>query len=326
MSASNLQALVFNIRFEAKDIISIELRPARPDVVFPTTEAGAHIDLHLGNGLVRSYSLTNPGDENRYVIAVLNDKNSRGGSSYLHQQLRVGQVIEISAPRNFFRLNETAGHSVLLAGGIGITPIYAMLQRLLDLGNSVELIYCARNQDEAAYFENIKALTKHTATRKKPITVQYHFDGEKGGPPDLTHLLAGRTLDTHFYCCGPGPMLDAYEKACKALGKVNVHLERFSAAKDMPQVTTDSYSVELKRSGKTVQVPSGVSLLDALLQAGLKPDFSCREGVCGSCEIKVISGEVDHRDQILTNQERAANKSMMICVSVCRSGVLVLDA
>jgi len=326
MSSPNLQALVFNLRYEAKGIVSIELRPARPDVVFPATEAGAHIDLHLGNGLGRSYSLTNPGDAQRYVIAVLNDRNSRGGSRYVHEQLRVGQVIEISAARNHFRLNETAEHSVLLAGGIGITPIYAMLQRLLDLGSSVELIYCARNRDEAAYIENIKTLTKHTATRKTPITVQYHFDGEKGVPPNLTHLLAGRPLGTHFYCCGPGPMLDAYEKACEALGQVHVHLERFSAAKEMPQVTTDSYSVELKKSGKTVQVPSGVSLLDALLQAGLKPDFSCREGVCGSCEIKVISGEVDHRDQILTKQEKAANKSMMICVSGCRSGILVLDA
>lgn len=144
----------------------------------------------------------------------------------------MGQVIEISAPRNFFRLYETAGHSVLLAGGIGITPIYAMLQHLLDLGSSVELISCARNRDEAAYIENIKALTKHTATSRTPITVRYHFDGGKGGPPDLMHFLGGRPLGTHFYYCGPGTMLDAYEKACDALDQVHVQLERFSAARD----------------------------------------------------------------------------------------------
>jgi ferredoxin-NADP reductase len=326
MHAPTQQALIFNIRYEAKEIISIELRPARSDVLFDTAEAGAHIDLHLANGLVRSYSLTNPGDLDRYVIAVLNDKHSRGGSSYVHQQLRVGQSIEISTPRNNFSLNENAEYSVLLAGGIGITPIYSMLQRLLVLGRSVELIYCARNREEAAYIEHIKALTRHTEARKNLIAVHYHFDEEKGAPPDLTHLLAGRPLQTHFYCCGPGLMLNAYEKACKALGQVHIHLERFSAAKELPQALTESYSVELKRSGKTVHVPSGVSLLDALLQAGLKPDFSCREGVCGSCEIKVISGEVDHRDQILTKQEKAANKSMMICVSSGRSGHLVLDA
>lgn len=326
MSSPNLQALVFNLRYEAKGIVSIELRPARPDVVFPAAEAGAHIDLHLGNGLVRSYSLTNPGDAQRYVIAVLNDRNSRGGSRYVHEQLRVGQVMEISAARNHFRLNETAEHSVLLAGGIGITPIYAMLQRLLALGRSVELVYCARNRDEAAYVEGIEALAKNTQAGKASLSVRLHFDDEQGAAPDLKQLLAGRPLDTNFYCCGPGPMLDAYEKACEALGQVHVHLERFAAAKEVPQAVAGTYCVELKKSGKTVQVPPGVSLLDVLLQAGLKPDFSCREGVCGACETKVLSGEVDHRDQILTRQEKAANKSMMICVSGCRSGTLVLDA
>lgn len=326
MSSSNLQALVFNRRYEAKGIVSVELRPARPGVVFPAIEAGAHIDLHLGNGLVRSYSLTNPGDEQRYVIAVLNDRNSRGGSRYVHEQLRVGQVIEISAARNHFRLNETAEHSVLLAGGIGVTPIYAMLQRLLALGRSVELIYCARTRDEAAYVTSIEALARDTEAGKALRSIRLHFDDEQGAAPDLKQLLAGRPPGTNFYCCGPGPMLDAYEKACEALGQVHVHLERFAAAKDVPQALAGTYCVELKKSGKTVQVPPGTSLLDALLQAGLEPDFSCREGVCGACETKVLSGEVDHRDQILTRQEKAANKSMMICVSGCRSGTLVLDA
>lgn len=325
MSSQTLQALVFNLRYEAKGIVSVELRSADPDVVFPAAGAGAHIDLHLGNGLVRSYSLTNPGDESRYVIAVLNDRNSRGGSRYMHEQLRVGQVITISFPRNHFKLEETAAHSVLVAGGIGVTPIYAMLQRLVALSRPVDLVYCARTRSEAAFLEAIDALVATGHAGQVRISTHFHFDDEQGKAPDLNRLLAGRAQDTHFYCCGPGPMLDAYERACEALGQTHVHLERFAATPAPPQELAAAYCVELKKSGKILQVSPGVSVLDAMLQAGLTPDFSCREGVCGACETKVISGEVEHRDAILTTQEKAANKSMMICVSSCRSGKLVLD-
>lgn len=326
MTSTFLRALVFNLRHEAKDVVSVELRPVLPDIVFPVAEAGAHIDLHLGNGLVRSYSLTNPGDEARYVVAILKDRKSRGGSRFVHEQLRVGQVIEISLPRNHFKLIEEAKHSVLLAGGIGITPIYAMLQQLLALGRSVELIYCARNREEAAYVQAITSLAGKAQGDHAPLSIHLHFDDEQGAAPNLMQLLAGRSLDTHFYCCGPSPMLDSYKNACEALGQTHIHLERFAAEKNALQATADAYQVELIKSGRTLQVPSGVSLLDALLQAGLTPEFSCREGVCGSCETNVVSGDIDHRDQILTKQEKAANKSMMICVSTCRSGILVLDA
>ena len=322
MSASNLQALIFNIRYEAKGIISIELRPLTPQVLFPIADAGAHLDLHLGNGLVRSYSLTNPGAEQSYVIAVLYDPKSRGGSRFIHEQLRVGQVVEISAPRNHFRLDETAAQSVFVAGGIGITPIYAMLLKIRELAMPVELIYCARSRDDAAFVRDIEALKVGAAY----VSVHYHFDAEEGAPPDLQKLLAGRSAETHFYCCGPAPMMNAFEQACATLGAVHIHLERFAATDVQPQAI-NGYSVELKKSGMTIQVPAGVSLLDAMIQAGLKPDFSCREGVCGSCETKVISGDVNHHDQILTKQEKADNKSMMVCVSGCRSGsLLVLDA
>lgn len=326
LPSSNLQAFVFNQTYEAKGIISVELRPIHPKGLFPAAEAGAHVDLHLGNGLVRSYSVTNPGDERRYVIAVLNDKNSRGGSRYIHEKLRVGQDIEICVPRNHFKLDEAATHSVLLAGGIGVTPIYAMFQRLLSLDRSVEFIYCARSREEAAYVERITSLATSGSTSKTPPYIRLHFNDEKGAAPDLERLLAGRPLDTHFYCCGPSPMLDAYEKACQALGQVHMHMERFSATKEVAPPEAGTYYVELRKSGRTLRVLPGVSLLDSLLQAGLKPDFSCREGICGACETKVISGEVDHHDHILTKQEKAANKSMMICVSSCRSGTLVLEA
>ena len=259
------------------------------------------------------------------LVAVLNDRNSRGGSRHVHEQLRVGQTIAIGAPRNHFRLDETAPKSVLLAGGIGITPVVAMLRRLSELQKPAHLIYCARSRHEAAFVAEIDALVSASPSL---LSVQYHFDDEAGAPPDLPRLLDGHGADTHFYCCGPGPMLDAYERACEQLGQAHVHLERFAAtaAPVAPSVPAAGYSVELRKSGITVQVAPGVALLDALLDAGLNPEYSCREGVCGACETRVISGDVDHRDHLLSKQERAASKSMMICVSGCRSGSLVLDA
>lgn len=326
MSSSTLQALVFNVRYEAPGVVSVELRPLALATAFPSVEAGAHIDLHLGDGLVRSYSLTNPGDTHRYVVAILNDKNSRGGSRFVHERLRVGQTIPIGAPRNHFRLDEAAPRSVLLAGGIGITPVYAMLQRLAALQRPAHLIYCARSRAEAAFLAEIDALVGSGA--RHGLSAQCHFDDEQGVPPDLVRLLDGHAPDTHFYCCGPGPMLDAYEHACEQLGQTHVHLERFAAPASAaaPEVTVTGYTVELRKSGRTVRVAPGMALLDALIDAGLNPDYSCREGVCGACETKVIAGDVDHRDLLLTTQERTANKSMMICVSGCRSDCLVLDA
>ncbi len=321
MSSPTLNALVHTMRYEADGIVSVEFRPATPDVEFPAFEAGSHIDLHLPNGLVRSYSLCNPAsDRQRYVVGVLNDRKSRGGSRYVHQQLRVGMTLPISAPRNNFRLEEGAARSVLVAGGIGVTPIWCMLQRLVSIGKPVELIYCARTAKEAAFREAIEALAA-----EKSVRLTWHFDDEQGGPPDLAALLAGKGADSHYYCCGPAPMLDAFEKACERLGCSNAHIERFAAVHVEAPSATQSYMVECAKSGKTVEVPPGKSILDSLIDAGLSPDHSCKEGICGACETKVLAGEVEHRDGILTERERASNKTMMICVSGCRRGPLVLD-
>lgn len=326
MSRVTLDAFVHTVRYEAEGIISLELRPALGEVSFPPFEAGSHIDLHLPNGLVRSYSLLNPTtDRDRYVIGVLNDRNSRGGSHCVHQQLRVGMTLPISTPRNNFALHESATHSVLLAGGIGVTPMLSMLERLTALGRPVDFIYCARSRKEAAFVERVNALAADGAIR-----LTWHFDDEQGEPPNLAALLTGRPSDTHFYCCGPGPMLNAFERACERLNYAHTHIERFAAAPVNEQATPGSesmqgYRVELRRSEKILEVPAGMSLLDALLKAGVSHDYSCREGVCGSCEVKVIDGEVDHRDSVLTKSEREANKSMMACVSGCKRGMLVLD-
>ena len=321
MSSPTLNALVHTMRYEADGIVRVEFRPASPEVDFPAFEAGSHIDLHLPNGLVRSYSLCNPStDRQRYVVGVLNDRKSRGGSRYVHQQLRVGMTLAISQPRNNFRLEEGAAHSVLVAGGIGVTPIWCMLQRLAAIGKPAELIYCARSRKESAFGEAIAALAA-----EKGIALTWHFDEEKGGPPDLAGLLGGKGADSHYYCCGPTPMLDNFEKTCAQLGLANAHIERFAAVHVEAPSATQSYLVECARSGKTVEVPPGKSILDSLIDAGLNPDHSCKEGVCGACETKVLDGEVDHHDGILTKLERASNKTMMICVSGCKRGPLVLD-
>lgn len=320
MSIPLLQTIVYQIRHEANGILSIELRPASDDVSFPVFEAGAHIDLHLGNGLTRSYSLLNPvTDRQRYVVAVLNDRNSRGGSRYVHEQLRVGSTLSISAPRNNFRLEEAAERSVLVAGGIGVTPMLCMLRRLVQLGRPVDFIYCARSRQEAAFIDEVDRLAKQGGAQ-----LRYHFDVEQGKAPNLDRLLGGYAEGTHFYCCGPAPMLDSFEKACAEEGYEHVHVERFSAV-PAEGGRQEGYVVELRRTGKVVEVAAGVSLLDALLTAGLRPEYSCKEGVCGACETRVLSGDVEHRDSILTKQERTANRSMMICVSGCRKGPLVLD-
>ena len=308
------------MRWEAEGILSVELRPASRTVVFPPFDAGSHIDLHLANGLSRSYSLCSPpGDDQRYVVGVALDRNTRGGSRFVHQQLRVGQTLAISPPRNNFRLHEDAPRSLLVSGGIGITPIWAMLQRLAALGRPAELVYCARSRQEAAFVEAINGLVG------PQLSVVWHFDDEQGRPPDLGALLQGRPADGHFYCCGPGPMLDAFEATCQRLGYANAHIERFAAAPVVDSGPAQGFVVRLHKTGREVVVPPDQSILDALIDAGLDPDHSCKEGVCGACETAVLEGSPDHHDGILTQQEREAGKTMMICVSRCKGERLVLD-
>jgi len=322
-----LQASVHALRREAQDIISVELRP--PGAVLdgesdhsplPAFTPGAHIDLHLPNGLIRNYSLCNNSeDSGRYVLGVLRDRASRGGSRCVHHDLRIGMDLTISAPRNHFELDESAEHSVLIAGGIGITPLLCMARRLHRLQASFEMLYFARDRQHAAFLPELKALG---------MPLHVHFDADAGGPPDLKALLARRAPDAglHHYACGPTPMLDAFESICAELGHINPHLERFSAQEvKASDDARDSYTVELRKSGKFIEVSNGKSLLDTLLAAGIQVESSCCEGICGTCETRVLAGEPDHRDSVLTAKERASNRTMMVCVSGCKSDVLVLD-
>lgn len=308
-------AFVRGLRYEAKNIISVELAPVG-DSHFEPFDAGSHIDLHLPNGLVRSYSLLSSPEEDCYVIGVLHDSNSQGGSAYIHNELKIGQELKISKPRNNFKVDEAAKHSVLVAGGIGITPIYCMLVKLLTLGNSVELIYCARSRAEAAYIKQLEKLN---------IKITWHFDDEKTCIPNLEEYLAGHDTATHFYCCGPVAMLECFEAACKKLGYNNSHVEYFAAKEIAEPVASHGYTVELAKSAMILDVPAGGSLIEVLETAGVLINTACRQGICGACETKVLGGIPDHRDSVLSPRQKAANDVMMVCVSGCKSDKLILD-
>jgi tetrachlorobenzoquinone reductase len=312
------------IRSEARDVVSLHLGPAS-QIRFPPFEPGAHIDLWLGNGLVRSYSLVNaPEDSDRYVVAVLKEPGSRGGSRFVHETLRVGDIINISAPRNTFPLDDDDGTSVLLAGGIGITPIYCMMRHLVRSARPVHLIYCSRARDNAAFSDAIESL----ATTHKNLKVVWHFDSEEGGPPSLVHLLQSHGPEANYYCCGPTAMIDAFSAACASLDYRKTHIERFSRSAALtPDPKDSAFVVELARTGISLSVGADESILDAMINAGLSPDFSCKEGICGTCEMAVLSGEIEHRDEILSEDERRSGHTMMICVSRCKGkGPLVLDS
>jgi len=314
-----MQVRVKRISYEAESINSYELVALAGGELVPFT-AGSHLDLHLPNGMIRSYSLVNDQSErSRYVIAVNNDAASRGGSRFIHETLRAGDVITISHPRNNFALQENARHSVLIAGGIGITPLVSMIRRLEALGRSWELFYAARTRFTAAFLDELAALRPDVDSR-----LHLNFDHE---PPsrmfDLSMIVKDAPSDAHLYCCGPGPMLEAFEAATHDRPAEQVHVEYFKA-KEKP-AAEGGFAVRLARSNQTIMVEAGKTILSALLDAGITVNYACTEGVCGTCETRVIAGIPDHRDLFLGREEHAANNTMMICCSGSKSGTLVLD-
>lgn len=315
---ATLRMRVQAIADEAPDVRAIELR-ACDGQPLPAFTAGAHIDVRTGSGIVRSYSLLNSQDQrDRYVIGVYRDPDSRGGSRWLHDQLAAGDVLEVGPPRNDFALCESAGHSVLIAGGIGITPILSMVRRLQAIGRSWQVVYAVRSRSRAAFLEPLRELAAGDAGR-----LQLHVDEEEGGRLlDLASLVASAPPGTHFYSCGPGPMLEAYKRATASLPPEQVHLEYFGA--DVAPAA-GGFAVVLAKSGRKVPVPAGISILAALGAAGVYVPRVCEQGVCGTCETKVLAGVPDHRDLFLTPTEQAAGKTILICCSGSLTDELVLD-
>ncbi|MGN6232471.1 MAG: PDR/VanB family oxidoreductase [Trinickia sp.] len=302
----------------ATDIFAFEL--VHPDgAPLPAFSAGAHIDVTLPNGLVRQYSLCNdPLDTHRYVIAVLRDANSRGGSIAMHA-LEAGGLLEISEPKNHFPLHGEARHSLLLAGGIGVTPIMSMAETLSCAGASFEMHYCTRSAARTAFRDRL-------ADARFAQSVHLYFDdAQDGGRLQLDALLARASRDTHLYVCGPSGFIAAAMEAAKAAGwdDANVHREFFAAAP--AQGGAGAFQVKLSSTGRVIDVAPDVTVIAALAQAGVEVPTSCEQGVCGTCLTRVLSGEPDHRDVYLLDEEKSANDRFLPCCSRSKSPMLVLD-
>lgn len=312
-----LSLRVSALRMVADAIRAVEL-VAADGAPLPGFTAGAHIDLKLPGDLSRSYSLTNgPETVDRYVIAVNRDAASRGGSVYIAETLEVGDVLQADPPRNTFPLAEAAESSAFFAGGIGITPILAMIRRLESWGKPWTLFYAARNRGSAAFVTELEALEA-----RSPGRVLFHFDEEAGKVMPLLKLAAGVPKAAHVYCCGPGKMIEAFKASAGWRPQENVHVERFAGAKARP---TAAFTVVLRRRALELHVPAGESIMQVLMDNGVPVAHSCREGVCGTCETLVLEGVPDHRDTVLSSRERESNALIMICCSGSKTDRLVLD-
>ena len=308
--------IIRTVRHEAADVVSLEL--AHPDgEALPEWQPGAHVDLHLPSGLVRSYSLHgDPGDPRAYRVAVLRAEAGRGGSTELHRIARPGGRITVGHPRNNFALGP-ASHYLFLAGGIGVTPLLAMVRDVAAAGLPWTFVYGGRSRRSMAFVEEIEALPGGDVQ----IVPQ-----DEAGLPDLAAAFTAAPDGAAVYCCGPAPMIAAVVSTGQATRPdIPVRLEYFSAAADHAREDDTAFDVVLARKKLTVHVPAGTSILDAVRPSCPDVMSSCEEGICSSCETEVLEGIPDHRDAILTPSERETNRYMMICVSRSRTARLVLD-
>jgi len=304
---------------EALDICSYELTPVDGQPL-PAFTAGAHIDVHLPDGLIRQYSLCNhPEERHRYLIGVLKDPASRGGSRSLHEQIRPGMRLLISEPRNLFTLAAEARRSLLFAGGIGITPILCMAEHLAQSGAAFALHYCARSKDRAAFVERLQ---------QSPYAdrVFLHFDEDPATSLDAARVLASPSDDLHLYVCGPGGFMQHILDTAKAQGwqEPNLHREYFAAAPTDTRAD-GCFSVKLARSGQVFEIPADRTVVQVLESHGVEISISCEQGVCGTCLTRVLEGVPEHRDMFLTEVEQACNDQFTPCCSRSRTPLLVLD-
>ncbi len=320
MNVSELRVRVFRKAIEAVDIATFE-RVNVDDRPLPAFSAGSHIDVHLPGGLTRQYSLCNdPSESHRYLIGVLRNAASRGGSRAMHEQVSEGDVLHISAPKNHFPLAHVAVHSVLVAGGIGVTPILCMAERLSVTGASFEMHYCTRSPERTAFRQRI------AASAFAPL-VEFHFDDGADSQKLRTEQILSRLRPgVHLYVCGPKGFMDWLLGAARAAGwpAGQLHYEFFGA--DLVTSERDSsFEVKLASSGRVIAVPKDRTVVQALAAAGVEIATSCEQGVCGTCLTRVIEGEPDHRDKYLTPEEQAANDQFTPCCSRSKSPLLVLD-
>lgn len=296
----------------ARGIVMLELTQVN-GIPLPPAAPGAHVDIILPHHGPRQYSLVTDGADSAYHVAIKREESGKGGSRYLVDDASIGETFEISLPRSNFSLVESSQTSVLIAGGIGITPIYSMSQRLRSLGAPWQL-HAAFRLREDALFESDLGHLDH---------VRYHFSGESDSTPlDIGRVVAESPPDAHIYCCGPQKMMQAFELAVAHRPAHFVHIEYFSASQ---AAALGGFSVRLNRSGQILPIPPGSSILDALIAADIDVPYSCKDGVCGACQVDVVHGIPDHRDSVMTEDEKATNDSIMVCCSGSHSEILTLD-
>jgi len=326
-AARTLSLRVRQVRFEGVGIHSYEL--VDPDGgELPPFEAGAHIDVHLPDDVVRQYSISSdPAQRHHYVIGVLRDEQGRGGSKAVHAGLHVQDIVRTSLPRNNFRIRADARKVLLIAGGIGVTPLKSMAHELERAGIAYELHYCAKDARHAAFGDELRAMA--LAGR-----VHYHFDGGVPGRGlDLAALLAAPADGTHVYYCGPAGFMKACAEATSSWADGSVHFEHFKPpveAKSGERADAasagsrvGSFVVKIHSTGMLLDVEPGQSIVDALQCAGVPIETSCCSGLCGTCKVRYLSGTVDHQDYILSDSEHA--DYLTACVSRATSPVLELD-
>jgi len=303
-------------RREADGIVGLVLKPLG-ETPLPSYAPGAHIDLKLPNGLIRQYSLCGVNPTEAYELGILLEPGGRGGSRYVHEQIAEGAVLAISPPRNLFAL-VPGKRALLFAGGIGITPIIAMADRLAHDGLAYELHYSARSASRIAFRDRIERT--HASER-----VYYHYDDAPATRLDMEQLLAAADADKHLYVCGPNGFMDFVLGAARNAGwpEDRLHFERFSGP--VTDEDGDAFEIEIAGTGQVVPVPSGTSATAALAAAGIEVPLSCEQGICGTCLTNVVAGVPDHRDMYLSAAERAANDCFTPCCSRALTPRLVID-
>jgi ferredoxin-NADP reductase len=308
--------VVRNLVQEADDVLGLTLE--HPDgALLPEWSPGAHMDLVLKPGMVRQYSLCGEiSDRRSYQIAVLRDRDGRGGSEFVHNMVKEGDELTVRGPRNHFHLVDARKY-IFIAGGIGVTPILPMVKQVAQSDAEFSVLYGGRRRSTMAFVEQLARYGSRTRIVPE--------DSE--GLLDLDSALRETTPETKVYCCGPEGLISAVEQLCARLNLDALHVERFNARASESRAVASGRGLRvlLARSGVEVVVPPDRSILDVVLESGVDVTYDCAEGVCGSCETKVLEGDIEHLDEVLTKWEKQSNSVMMICCSRARGNRIVLD-
>jgi vanillate O-demethylase ferredoxin subunit len=318
-STATLDLRIQAVTRETEDIVSLDLvDPQGRDL--PEFAAGAHLDVHIAEGLVRQYSLANdPADRRRYQIAILLERAGRGGSKALHEKARPGRTLTVSAPRNHFPLADGARRHLLLAGGIGVTPMMAMIATLRARGADWRMHYCTRSAEKTAFLGRLKPLI---AAGK---VIVHHDGGDPKKGLDISATLREAEPGTHLYYCGPAGFMAAVADAAKHWPDGSVHFEFFNSPVDRPAESRANtpFQVKLKSTGEILDIPADKSIVQVLRDKGHTVDTSCEEGYCGTCLTRYVEGEPEHRDTVLDAADHA--QYVLICCARSKSPMLVLD-